>query len=221
MAQAAKEMRSAAYIELQEAIRQAKRYLGSHQPSIWIIHQRIKRIRDKEEEFKRYHFAYYEKSGEGVESKDGMKELQDTLDDSMDVIDDCTMFIDSIEEEKRQAEGAAATASQSEEEDRVTNALYQKQLTAVSIDERIARDLCRNIHDLVTTNELNSVNSAHMKAHLDTLDDLQGALNPSWKALLDLPISAATRSHLAADIVTLKSAIQAASSSGVVFLQQC
>ena len=55
MAQAAKEMFKSSQLELEEAMRQARRYLDSHKPSTRIINQRIQRIRDKEDEFKRYH----------------------------------------------------------------------------------------------------------------------------------------------------------------------
>ena len=49
MAQQEKEMLKSGQIDLEEAIRQAKRYLTSHQPSTRIINQRIQKIREKEE----------------------------------------------------------------------------------------------------------------------------------------------------------------------------
>ena len=221
MAQAAKEMLKSSQIELEEAMRQAKRYLDSHKPSTRIINQRIQRIRDKEDEFKRYHFVYYEKSSEGVESDEAMKVLRDTLDTSMDTIDECNVFIEDKEEKQRQEEDDSASTTRTQEEEQMSNALYLKQVTEVSIDERVAKDFIQNVNLLVAKNEFTKANYILIKTHLEGLEDVLSALNPSWKALLDMDIDAPTRTKLAEDIIKVKTSIQGALSSGVVFSEQC
>ena len=196
MAQAAKEMLKSSQIELEEAMRQARRYLDSHKPSIRIINQRIQRIRDKEDEFKRYHFACYGKLSEGTEATDAMKVLRDTLDTSMDAIDACNVFIEEKEEQQRQEEEDSASATRTQEQ-QMSNALYLKQVTETSIDERVAKDFIEKINLLVAKNEFNKANSVLIKTYLEGLEDVLGALNPSWRALLDMDIEAPTRTKLA------------------------
>ena len=79
MSQTAKNMRASAAVELDEAIRQAKRYTKSHQPSARILNQRIKRIRETEENFIRCHYAFCEKSNVEVESDESLEYLKPKL----------------------------------------------------------------------------------------------------------------------------------------------
>ena len=52
MAQATRDARVAAAVELDETIRKAKRYLGSYEPSTRILQQKLKRVREQEEVLK-------------------------------------------------------------------------------------------------------------------------------------------------------------------------
>ena len=115
MSQAAKVLRASAFVELEEAIRQEKRYLGSHQPSTRIIQQKIFKVREKETEFKRYHFAHCEKTHIDVDSQEAMDYLRPKLDDAMDIIDECTTFIEEREMKKQEEDDQSSAESKEQE----------------------------------------------------------------------------------------------------------
>ena len=120
-----------------------------------------------------------------------------------------------------QEEDDSASTTRTQEDEQMSNALYLKQVTEVSIDERVAKDFIQNVNLLVAKNEFTKANYILIKTHLEGLEDVLSALNPSWKALLDMDIDAPTRTKLAEDIIKVKTSIQGALSSGVVFSEQC
>ena len=67
----------------------------------------------------------------------------------MDTIDECYVFIEDREEKQRQEEEDSVSATRTEEETRrkeMSKALYLKQVTEVSIDERVAKDIIQKLN---------------------------------------------------------------------------
>ena len=162
-------------------MRQAKRYLDSHQPSTRIVNQKLERIRDKQEELKLSHYAYCDKANIEINSDEAMTFLRGILDTAEDAIDECTLFLDSRDfddqEEVRKADEALIEA----EKKRRSDSQYQRAQIEVSIDERVAKDLCQKINDVVVNDEVTSTNAALVRTYLDGLEDISRVLHNSWK----------------------------------------
>ena len=95
--QALKERASAAF-ELDEAIRQAKRYLKSHQPSTRSIQQKMDRITQNEEALRHRHVIYCDKASIELNSEDASGFLGKKTDEANDVVDECAAFIEQKSE---------------------------------------------------------------------------------------------------------------------------
>ena len=221
MAQTTKELRASAAIELSEAIRQAGRYLKSHQPSTRIIQQKIQKIREREDEFKRYHFAYHEKAKIEVDSDDSMKYLQEKLDSAEDIIDECMLYVEERELATREEEQKSSEASSRDAERRKTDCLYQKCLTEVSIDERIAVDICKKVQTLLRDEETTTSNSVLMKTYLESLAEVQDSLKRSWGEMMAISAEGEDQTKFAEEVFSTKTAIQDAMSTAVVFVKRC
>ena len=201
-------------------MRQAKRYLQTSRPSTRIINQRVQKIREAEEEFKRNHFTFCEKAKIGVDSEDAMVYLRGMLDNSADVKDECEEFIEEREKQHLEEENKVSAVTQKEEEKLRNTGLYIRRLAEVSIDERVAKDVCQKVQTLVEQNELSKANTVLMKMHVDRLDEVQQVLNQAWTQLLDLQESEEERNTMAEKIFTMRSTIQTAIANGVVFLEE-
>ena len=221
MAQAAKEARASTTVELEEAIRQAKRYLASHEPSTRIIEQRIKRIREVEAEFKRYHFVYCGKANIEIDSKEQMDYLQAKLDNSVDAIDECMAFIEDKERQQRDREDEISTESLKQEEKRKSETRYQNCIAELSLDERMAKDLCQKINILAHEELYTTGNAVTMEAHLDGLNNLQKALHQSWRELIYLLEGQGESQKVADDVFASRSHIQVTVTTAVLFLDMC
>ena len=95
--EAAKRERDVAARELEDAVRQATRYLDGTNPSQRLIQQRISKINEREERLRRCHYTYCDKAKISVEDDVQMNYLSDKTDAAIDCTDKCTIFIDDME----------------------------------------------------------------------------------------------------------------------------
>ena len=146
MAQTAKIMRASSLAELEEAIRQAKRYLPTEKSSRRIREQKIRRISEKD-------FTYCEKTNRKLDSNEAKNFLQPKLDSATDTIDECTSYIDEQERKNRENKDTSHAASIKEGKKRREDCHYQRRLVEFSIDERRAKELCEKVGNMVNANE--------------------------------------------------------------------
>ena len=196
MAQAAKEMLASATRDLDEAIRQTTSYMEGHQPSTRILQQRIQRVREKEEEYKRVYYTYHEKAKLDIDSGEVMQNLQEKLDKVADVVDEATIFIEDKEFKQHEEERLSSEMSYTIDEKRKVDIQYQRCVTEVSIDERIAKDLCQKVEKITAENVLTITKHVLMKTHLDGLVEILKILSTSWKELLALQVNEGEREVL-------------------------
>ena len=180
MAQIAKESRALAAIELEEAIRQAQRYTTGYNPSTRIINQKTNRVREKEDEFKRCHYAYCEKAKLEISGDEAMRYLREMSDKATDAIDECMVFVEDLERKEHEGDQQANEAALQEEQKHKVDVQYQRYLTEVAIDERIAKDLCQKVHTTVSEDDLSITNVVLMKTHLEALTKNDEVLKKSW-----------------------------------------
>ena len=221
MAQTAKHMRASAIMKLNEAIHQAKRYMNSNQPSTRILNQRVKKIRESEENFIRCHYAFCEKSSIEVESDESLKYLRPKLDEAMDVIDRCSEFVEEKERNDVDAINKDSEAAMKEEEKRRVDSQFQKYLTEVTIEERMAKDLIGKINVLVNEDTPTVPNAMLMKAYVDDLSDVQRKLPPLWRQMIDIDQTDGQRKRLGEEIFLVKTSMQSAMSMAYVYMSRC
>ena len=102
MSAIAEKLRASASVELEEAMRQVKRYLASNNPSVRLIQQKMRKVTEREEELKRFHFSYCNKADVAVDSEEAMKFIREKSDAATDCVDECMIYIE--ENEINQAE---------------------------------------------------------------------------------------------------------------------
>ena len=221
MAQAAKEMQTSSLVTLEEAIRQAKRYLNTHKPSTRIIEQRIQRIQAADSEFRRHHITYCEKAGIGVDSTEAKNYVQPKLDDAIDAMDECTAFIEDREQSQREQDAEAQAASIREGDKQKDDVQYQRCLIEMSIDERVAKEFCRKVQELVQENEITADNAVLMQLHLNGLDEVHQNLIQLWKEIMSMPRDVNENNTRADEIFTLKTTLQNATSDAVMYIEKC
>ena len=101
MSKQAEVARVATAFDLEEAMRQAQRYLGSQNPNPRLVQQKADKVAMLENELKKVHLSYCEKSNIDIDDEDAKKYIRQKCDAAIDVIDECMLFIEE-EETKRE-----------------------------------------------------------------------------------------------------------------------
>ena len=167
-----------------------------------------------EDELTKCHFVLCEKSDVAFESKEATDYLQAKLDDAADTVDACEMFVEDvearrIEDERRNEESTKEVTKKKENDDYFKRLKVEK-----SIDERLAKDLCTKINQLVAKKELSAEDFLILKVYIEKLQGMSSMLENYWTEVL----TSSTIDQLEAmstEIYTKKTEIHESLSKGV------
>ena len=105
MAKQAEAHRAVALFNLKESMRQAERYHNSANPNMRILSQKVRKVTELEEELRRSHLLYCEKSDIDPNSGEAKAFIEPECDAAVDCVDLCMLTIQELETkaEKKEA----------------------------------------------------------------------------------------------------------------------
>ena len=213
MSRQAEIKRVTAAINLEEAMRQARRYLNSEKPNVRLVQQKAEKVTALEMELREAHFTYCEKSNTDLSDEEAKKYIEKKSDAAIDCVDECMLFID--ENQSKQSVGEAAKQKSDKEADEIKRCRAQ-----VVGDERYAKDISKKIGDLVGTESYTIDNMVLMKTYNERIQEIFESLNRSWNDLISYnDINENVISTL--EVSQARSNIQDVISSAVVFIEKC
>ena len=226
MAQAAQRTRDASLVELKEAIRQADRYIGSANPSVRILNNKISKVEDACERYKAAQHSYTNAANidmNNADHEDERNTFYQEVDKATDCCDTGLLLVDERERADAtviQGNQSAVLATQAEEEKRTKIA----QLKALMKSEReFAEDIATKVKTITDDEDAPSeANAALLKSYDETLVHLYESLTKSWKDLIS-SVPAGELDALAKDlkITETKVLIQDSRSTGASFIEKC
>ena len=177
MSKQAETLRVVAVYELEESMRQAKRYLQSKTANPRLVRQKANKIELLENDLRKIHLAYCEKANIDIHSEEAMKYIQEKSDAAVDIIDECLLFIEETEERNSRGDTAKVKIEKVEEE-------IQRCKSQIAGDERYAIDVSRKIDDLRKTESFTTENMVTMKTYCERYQDIYDSLNVAWNTLI-------------------------------------
>ena len=142
MSRQAEVKRVAVAASLEEAMRQARRYLKNEKPNVRIVQQKADKVSALEVELREAHFAYCEKANIDIKDEDQKKYIEGMSDLAIDCVDECLVFVD--ENEYKQTKGDKAKEKTDKEAEEIKRCKAQ-----VAGDEIYIKDISKKITDLV------------------------------------------------------------------------
>ena len=131
--------------ELEEAIRQANRYLKSINPTPRLLQQRIARVNEREQRLRQCHYVYCEKAKISIDEEERVTYLSEKTDAAIDYTDKCTICIDDIEGEHQISIDTAT-----EEKRNLEKETFREQLKSeVAVEEKFALELMIKLNEIV------------------------------------------------------------------------
>ena len=115
-----------------------------------------------------------------------MSYIKNKSDEATDTVDEAMVFIEKREDELLEHDKTSSDAATQEERSIERNRLYQRSLTQLAIDERFAKEVCRNINTVVASEEYSIENAVLLESHMEKLRETQEILNKSWKDIAHL-----------------------------------
>ena len=104
--------------------------------------------------------------------------MQPKLDDAEDIIDEGCAFVEERDLKQITEEKATSESAIKSEDKRRGDMRYQRCFAEITIDERLARNLCTKVNQIVTENDLSVENFVLIKTYLE--DSMK-----SWKICED------------------------------------
>ena len=133
--------RAAAAFNLEEAMRQAQRYLQSARPSARLLQQKADKITELENELRKMHLLHCDKSNIDIDSEEAKSYIQPKCDAAVDCVDECMLFIEDDELNRSKGEEIKVKSDKEETE------IKRRQAQIVG-DERYTEDVAKKIQDL-------------------------------------------------------------------------
>ena len=169
--------RVAAAFNLEEAMRQAQRYLQSARPSARLLRQKADRIIELENELRKMHLLHCDKSNIDINSEEAKEYIQPKCDAAVDCVDECMLFIEDDELNRSKGEETKVKSDKEETE------IKRRQAQIVG-DERYAEDVAKKIQELVNTENHTVDNMVLMKTYCKRIQDIFDCLNEAWNTLI-------------------------------------
>ena len=212
--EAAKRERDVAARELDDAIRQAIRYLDGTNPSQRLVQQRISKINEREERLRRCHYTYCDKAKISVEDDEQKNYLSDKTDAAIDCTDKCTIFIDDLENELK-----FSLVTATNEEKLLEKEISRNQIESeVTVEEKFARDLMMKLNEILEmdiTEEVMKLAKVYDEKLCESVDNL----NKSWKLLISAYDSTAELDRLTNEKSGMKTTFQKTHSRAIVAIE--
>ena len=176
---AARRERDVASRELEEAIRQANRYLKSINPTPRLLQQRIARVNEREQRLRQCRYVYCEKAKISIDEEEQVTYISEKTDAAIDCTDKCTICIDDIEGEHQISIDTAT-----EEKRNLEKEAFREQLKSeVAVDEKFALELMIKVNEIVNmeiTDEVILLAKTYDEKLCESVDNL----TKSWKSLI-------------------------------------
>ena len=167
----------AVLFELEEAMRQAQRYLQSQTANPRLVQQKADKVAALEDELKKVHLQYCEKSNIDINTEEEMNYIRARCDKAIDVIDECMLYIEDAEIQKSQGN----TTKERDEKDKEEIQRCKSQLVG---DERYAMDISKKINELIARNSFTVDDKVLMKTYCERIQDIFDGLNRGWNTLI-------------------------------------
>ena len=205
--------RAAALFNLEEAMRQAERYLKSESPKPRLIRQKANKIMELENELRKAHFLHCEKSNIDIASDDATSFIQPKCDAAIDCVDECMLLIDekefnqTVNDEKKEK-----SAQESEETKRLKSQIIG--------DERYSKDIAKKIKELAAKKEFTADNCVVMRLYSERIQDIFDSLNQAWNTLI--PLNDENENVInSQEVSDARLEIQGSISEAIVFTEKC
>ena len=213
MSKQAEVKRATAAFELEESMRQAQRYLNSKTVNVRLVQQKADKVAALETELKKVHLQYCEKSNIDINSEEEMKYIRSKCDAAVDVIDECMLYIEEVEERKLHGD------TQKEKNEKELEEI-QRCKSQIRGDERYALDISKKITDLVAADRYTADNKVLMRTYWERLQEIFESLNRSWNTLIAL--NDITENIVKTSEVTeARIQVQDVLSAAIVFMERC
>ena len=213
MSRQAEVKRVAAAASLEEAMRQARRYLKNEKPNVRIVQQKADKVSALEIELREAHFAYCEKANIDIKDEDQKKYIEGMSDLAIDCVDECLVFVD--ENEYKQSKGDKAKEKTDKEAEEIKRCRAQ-----VAGDETYIKDISKKITDLVAKKSYTHDNMVLMNTYSERIQEMYESLNRAWNDLIAYnDVNEKVISTL--EVSQARSVVQDVMSSAVVFIGKC
>ena len=215
--------RDTAAIEMHDAIRQAKKYLSSCNPSIKILKQKLSKVSEKGEEAKQCHFAHCRKAKIELQTEGATLFIMEMSDYITDCVDDGLFYIEQRELDELSKNKLSGDAAVEEEKRLVKMSKSTRLMSQLKTDGILARETASTIEDVIQRDEFSNLNPVLMKSYDKRLHEIGENLNKSWNDIISLHDTERDLESVSRELnfKAMKLKIHSVHSEALVFIEKC